>query len=129
VTTHEGRFQTETDVRYLADEPREVRVRLPEEKGSDVNLATYLLLDAWDGEIAAAVVISDDFDLEEPLRVVRQFDIHLTVVSPRHRRQLANAVKADAFKKVHETLLQECQMPDEVLDREFRHVHRPPTWA
>ena len=39
-----------------------------EEKGSDVNLATYLLLDGFDGLYESAVVISDDSDLEAPIR-------------------------------------------------------------
>jgi hypothetical protein len=33
-----------------------------EEKGSDVNLATYLLLDAFKQDCEAAVVISNDSD-------------------------------------------------------------------
>lgn len=42
-----------------------------EEKGTDVNLATHLLVDVLGGGIDAAVVISNDSDLELPLRVAR----------------------------------------------------------
>jgi hypothetical protein len=43
-----------------------------EEKGSDVNLATHLLHDAQMGRFDVAVVISNDSDLLEPIKIVRQ---------------------------------------------------------
>lgn len=41
-----------------------------EEKGSDVDLASHLLNDAWKNSFDAAVVISNDTDLVEPIRMV-----------------------------------------------------------
>ena len=41
-----------------------------EEKGSDVNLAVQLLNDAWKGLFDYAVVMSNDTDLVEPIRMV-----------------------------------------------------------
>ncbi|MGN6372185.1 MAG: NYN domain-containing protein [Solirubrobacteraceae bacterium] len=43
-----------------------------EEKGSDVNVATHLLLDVLGGTVDAAVVVSNDSDLELPLRIARE---------------------------------------------------------
>jgi hypothetical protein len=43
-----------------------------EEKGSDVNVATHLLTDVIERSVDAAVVITNDSDLELPLRVVRE---------------------------------------------------------
>ena len=48
-----------------------VRVWNLEEKGSDVNLPSYLLRDGFLGEYEAAVVISDDSDLVEPTQIGR----------------------------------------------------------
>jgi hypothetical protein len=42
-----------------------------EEKGSDVNLASYLLVDGFAGEYDIAIVVSNDSDLAEPIRLVR----------------------------------------------------------
>lgn len=42
-----------------------------EEKGSDVNVATQLLLDVLTDEVDAAIVLSNDSDLEVPLREAR----------------------------------------------------------
>lgn len=43
-----------------------------EEKGSDVNVASHLLLDVLEGRVDAAVVISNDSDLAFPVQTVRE---------------------------------------------------------
>lgn len=43
-----------------------------EEKGSDVNVASLLLLDVLAGDVDAAVVVSNDSDLALPIRACRQ---------------------------------------------------------
>ena len=43
-----------------------------EEKGSDVNVASLLLLDVLDGRVDAAVVVSNDSDLALPVRAARE---------------------------------------------------------
>ncbi|GAA1836336.1 hypothetical protein GCM10009795_096880 [Nocardioides hankookensis] len=48
-----------------------VSVARREEKGSDVNVASHLLLDVLQGHVDAAVVISNDSDLEFPIREAR----------------------------------------------------------
>jgi len=52
--------------------PTLVKVVKIEEKGSDVNLATRLLIDAFDKAFDAAVVITNDSDVAEPIRQVRR---------------------------------------------------------
>ncbi len=47
-------------------------VRKREEKGSDVNVASHLLFDVLSGAVDAAIVISNDSDLELPLRLARR---------------------------------------------------------
>lgn len=51
---------------------RFVDVIVDEEKGSDVNLATHLLLDAFKGSFDCAIVVSGDSDLATPITMVRQ---------------------------------------------------------
>lgn len=43
-----------------------------EEKGSDVNVASHLLLDVLTGAVDAAIVISNDSDLRFPIEEARQ---------------------------------------------------------
>jgi uncharacterized LabA/DUF88 family protein len=75
VTVHFGFFQKSQKkmqlVKPLPDGTTMVKVHKFEEKGSDVNLATYLLFDAFQNEYDGAAVITNDSDLAEPIRIVR----------------------------------------------------------
>lgn len=65
----------------VADARFMVQVARREEKGSDVNVASHLLIDAYEGRIDAAVVISNDSDLAYPVRMMRQ-KVPLGLVNP-----------------------------------------------
>ena len=52
-----------------------------EEKGSDVNVASHLLIDVLNGTVDAAVVVSNDSDLALPVRTVRNH-VPLGLVNP-----------------------------------------------
>ena len=53
-----------------------------EEKGSDVNVASHLLVDVLTGAVDAAVVISNDSDLALPIRTARE-RVPVGMVNPR----------------------------------------------
>lgn len=53
-----------------------------EEKGSDVNLASHLLVDVLSQAVDAAVVVSNDSDLAFPVRVSRQ-RVPVGMINPR----------------------------------------------
>ena len=76
LSVHYGHFLATSTRMPLAfprpNGPKTVEVLKTEEKGSDVNLATHLLVDAFDGDFDVAVVISNDSDLVEPITVVRE---------------------------------------------------------
>ena len=55
-----------------ADGPKTVEVIKTEEKGSDVNLASLLLLDGFNRDCDIVVIISNDSDLREPVRIARR---------------------------------------------------------
>ena len=55
-----------------AGDQRTVEVIRTEEKGSDVNLAVHLINDGWLDAYDCAVVVSNDSDIAEAMRLVRQ---------------------------------------------------------
>ena len=57
-----------------------------EEKGSDVNLATHLLYDGFKNDYEVAVVVSNDSDLLEPVRVARSLGLTVGVLNPQKNR-------------------------------------------
>jgi hypothetical protein len=101
-----------------------------EEKGSDVNLATYLLLDAFQEKYEVAAVLSNDSDLIEPIRITRE---HLGrpvgLLSPVRNPQ-ARLRHAAAFLR-HVTFADAAasQFPNPVTLSDGRDVHKHPSWA
>jgi len=75
-----GHFLTHSVPMYLstATPPKRVFVDKTEEKGSDVNLASHLLRDAFTKRFEVAVLITNDSDLAEPVRIVAR-ELHLPV--------------------------------------------------
>src|SRR5574341_1319797 len=80
LTIHLGQFRTRPTKLPLSNTnpPKFVYVDRTEEKGSDVNLASYLLTDGFRGGYDFPVIISNDSDLETPMRLVRQ-DLKLPI--------------------------------------------------
>ncbi len=69
---HYGRFLPKTKRRPLVSNGKFVEIHDTEEKGSDVNLATHLLNDGWHQRYEVALVLSQDTDLIEPIKIVTQ---------------------------------------------------------
>lgn len=128
---HKGRFLTKTKTRPLVgQESTYVRIHDTEEKGSDVNLATHLLNDAFRGRFEVALVLSQDTDLIEPLRIVRH-DLKLIIgvgwlenTSPgkKHRRV------TDFIRHVTPSMLSRCQFPNPAIGKSGEPLPKPAEW-
>ena len=63
--------------------PRFIEVLKTEEKGSDVNIATYMLVDAFRRDCDQLVVITNDSDLAEPVRIInKELGIPVGIFNP-----------------------------------------------
>jgi uncharacterized LabA/DUF88 family protein len=96
---------------------RWVNVDKTEEKGSDVNLAAHLLRDAFTGLYELAVVISNDSDLREPVRIVRrELNLPVGIINPHqiHSRELQEF--ATFRKRIREVDLVSSQFPESLQD-------------
>lgn len=128
VTVHFGHF-TAHEVRMplvepLPDGPRTALVWKTEEKGSDVNLATFLLLDGKDGLYQEAIVISGDSDLVEPIREANRRFAPVHVLNPRDlHSDLADA--ATSYRQLDAALLPRCQFPNTIYLPTGRSITRP----
>jgi len=96
---------------------RWVNVDKTEEKGSDVNLAAHLIRDGFKRLYELAVIISNDSDLREPVRIVRQ-DLNLPVgiINPHqiHSRELQEF--ATFRKRIREVDLANSQFAETLQD-------------
>lgn len=105
------------------------RVLKTEEKGSDVNLASHLLADAFRDKFDVAVVISNDSDLLTPIKIVRnEIGKNVGVLNPQKRRPsrvLQN--ETDFFWNIRKGVLRDSQFTSELRDTTGM-FHRPATW-
>ncbi len=91
IEIHLGHFSTHDVIAPLAsynpnfkDRRFFVPIIKTEEKGSDVNLAVHLLNDSWLNVFDCAVVVSNDSDLEESLKIIkRQHKKTIGLINPR----------------------------------------------
>ncbi len=118
-----GEFRERIKYRPLArpkpGDPPYVRVRDTEEKGSDVNLATRLLVDGFTGDYQQAVVISNDSDLAAPIRYVsRDLGLRVVVVNPDARTSTHNDLvdSATYVRRLWKSHLRKSQLPQTLTD-------------
>ena len=98
-----------------------------EEKGSDVNLAAYLLDDAWRGRFESAVVISNDTDLVTPIRMVTAERRRPVLVVCPGRWQVAPQLRSAAshVRYIRGSMLRAAQLPDTLQDS---GISKPDGW-
>jgi hypothetical protein len=130
---HMGKFQR-TVVRMVlaapqSGQPQTVEVIKTEEKGTDVNIASYLLLDAFHGDSDLAVVVTNDADLAEPMRIlVREFGLELCIANPfRHPSSELGRVPTTFRRQIRVGALAASQLPSVLADK-TGFVRRPASW-
>lgn len=116
----------------LAEAPptgsRFVRVVRYEEKGSDVNLATHLVHDGHRGIYDLAVVVSNDSDLGEALRIVRtELNVPVGLLNPHRRASSVLKRHATFYKPIRTGVLQASQFP-RMLHDDRGAFGRPHGW-
>ncbi len=96
---------------------RFVEVIKTEEKGSDVNLATHLVRDAYENAFDAAVLITNDSDLREPVELVKNRLGKVVGILNPHKYAADVLNRAATFvKPIRSGVLRASQFPDELTD-------------
>ncbi len=136
---HEGYFLS-----HLVNMPKAppetgfARVIKFEEKGSDVNLATYLMLDAIENRFDVAAVVSHDSDLALPIQVVNERlgkPVGVVGYDPRFQRKYGKRPRASKklqevaafYKSLRESAFRRAQFPEVVQSKEYA-VPKPDGW-
>ena len=120
---HEGRMatRTKTGVALPASIPPRIEtIEVFEEKRTDVNIASYLLLDAFEGRYDTAIVVSNDSDLTTPIEMaVDRLGRTVVTVNPyRANRQSSELRRAAsrAIPQINTSVLRASQFPDTLTD-------------
>ena len=131
LTVHLGKFLThQTRMPLVSPAPNGARTALvwkTEEKASDVNLATHLLLDAVAGDFDLAIVVSNDSDLGEPIRITTERYAPVGVYRPNRRHSGRLQAVAAWYKPVFPASLRRARFPAQVRDS-TELICKPATW-
>jgi uncharacterized LabA/DUF88 family protein len=108
--------------------PRSVDLWKNEEKGSDVNIALHVLNDAWQDACDCALVVSNDSDLAEALRLAKARHKLVGLVTPgAPLRKTSQQLRqhADFIRPVRTWMLRDSQLPSPIPGTTIR---KPSGW-
>lgn len=144
IKVHEGSFMTSEPWMALAaplqtkpnnyvwtlPAPATVKVMKSEEKGSDVNLGVHLVRDAFTNAFDVAVVITNDSDLVEPIRIATQEvgkRVGLLVPVKYPTQSLMNV--ASFYLRLRPGHLAAAQFPSPIALPDGTQITKPATWV
>lgn len=105
-----------------------VQVIKTEEKGSDVNIATHLLVDGFRNNYELAVLVSNDSDLLEPMKFVTyELEKPVGLLNPHKYPSVALLPNARFIKQIRKGVLAKSQFPDVMVDKNGRFT-KPASW-
>jgi len=136
LTIHEGEFKVTYPWMPVHDPtagprvlPAKVQVIKTEEKGSDVNLASYMILDACRQDCDLSVVITNESDLCEPIRLVQEeLGVAVGIVNPHPTGKRSRAIQGTFFRQLRPNVVLQCQFPDVIKDADGRAIRKPAGW-
>lgn len=107
---------------------KRVWVDKTEEKGSDVNIASHLVRDAYLKRFDVAVLMTNDSDLSEPVRIVRQeLALPIGILNPHEHHSIQLKKLATFLKRIRQSHLLVSQFPLELQDAKGT-FHKPADW-
>jgi uncharacterized LabA/DUF88 family protein len=128
LTIHTGRFLASKVRMRRADGHGYIEVLKSEEKGSDVNLASHLLVDCYRSDCDIAVIVSNDSDLAFPIEhVKRHLGKIIGIVNPHQRLSRELLPLANFYKPIRPKVLSLCHFPIKMSDSEGE-FHKPADW-
>ena len=133
VTVHFGHFLSHPVRMPLvqcdhACELKSVKVMKTEEKGSDVNLASYVLRDGFKALYDAAVIVSNDSDLATPLAIAKaELAKKVGILNPHPHPSKTLVRVADFTKQIRKGVLAAAQLP-ETLSYDGAVIRKPDNW-
>lgn len=93
-----------------------------------MNLATYVLMDAFYNDCQTAVIITNDSDLAEPLKLARtRLGMTIGVVNPHPPKFRSRDLPCTFFKQLRASAVTACQFPTQLSDDQGT-FQKPAKW-
>lgn len=104
--------------------------QIPNEKMTDVNIATQMLIDAFTDKFDTAILISGDSDLVPPIKSIHKLfpekSVSVWFPPSRHTHSVASAAKGSLM--LGRKTLKSNQFPIEVTKSDGYVLHKPASW-
>jgi uncharacterized LabA/DUF88 family protein len=112
----------------LADNTGFAHVIKTEEKKSDVNIAVHMLNDAFKNQYDMAILVSNDSDLSEALRIIKEdLGKKIGILNPQ-KNQSKELGKYTLFqKRIRTGAIAVCQFPPALSDKTCK-ITKPAKW-
>lgn len=100
------------------------------EKMTDVNIATQMIIDAYNDDYDTAMLISGDSDLVPPIKAIHQNfeNKRVFVAFPPNRFNKSVKIVAKGSLVIGNTKIRESQLPDEVVKSDGFVLKKPERW-
>jgi uncharacterized LabA/DUF88 family protein len=129
----EGQYYTKTVPRILFaphtnDAGEMVKSALiwdSEEKGSDVNLGSHLINDAWEDLYDVAAVLTNDSDLSTPMQLALKRSKIVTLLHPDNNVSKMLIRSSSNSLHIHDKFLLGAQLPSSVVTVRGVSIHKP----
>ena len=131
ITIYYGHFLTHEVFAPLVEpigNKRTIKIIKTEEKGSDVNIAVQLLNDAWLDNYDCGIIVSNDSDLAEAMRLVKKHHPNklLGLIMPGKGHPSKELMKhADFVKRIRTGILGLSQLPNPIPGT---NIYKPKDW-
>jgi hypothetical protein len=101
------------------------------EKMTDVNIATEMILDAVEDKFDVAILISGDSDLVPAIKIIAEkfYPKYVAVFFPPNRQNVSVKSVAAASFQLGRKKLKDCQLPDEIMLANGYVLKRPSEWV
>lgn len=106
-----------------------VKATTYEDKGSDVNLATDLSFDAATNQMAVALVLTNDFDIQHAVTRAMAIGVEVIIVNPHNRTSGKPSIVGSDTRTLGRKMLRDNQYPDVVTLADGTKIFRPATWS
>ena len=132
LSIHYGQYKTRAVRLPLAkpptNGPQTAHVLRTEEKGTDVNLASHLLLDAFREDCETAIVVSNDAEEKTPIEItMTELGISVGVLNPHPLKRRSFDLQPTFFKQLRRGPIAASQFP-RVLKDAHGKIRKPPSW-
>lgn len=132
LSIHYGHFLTNVARMPLSqpspDGPQTALVLKTEEKGTDVNLTTWLMADAFGGDCEMSVLLSNDSDFKAPIEFLQsQLGMTVGVFNPQKTKSWALFNAADFYRPIRRGPLSASQFLPQLSD-EQGIITKPTGW-